>query len=380
MVTDTNIVGRQKDLSSSLGLSNPNRTPLLSNLTSLGKVRSINNTVSSWVDYQVINTKSTLDGAIDDTVTTVNVEAGTGEVFEAGQLIRVESEIMEITSVATDALTVTRGQKGTSAAAHADNLEVFVVAEGIAEGSDFKEDKFKEGANFLNYTQIVKTGLKVSGTQAAITVPSNDNKSVWDLEAIRKEKKHEGKLEEMIMQGVAYVSGDERGCGGLTHFLDSGVVVNASAGAISLDLINSLLLPLYNRGAELDMETYVMIVPPVQKNKISKLLKDYVTAEPRAGEVLGQVVNYIDTDYGMFPLMMSNNLPADEIWIVNLDEITLRPQVGEGATDTFIDPNRTKQYNPMGKKGDYYEAEYLTEMTLEIRRVDLQGKLVNLAR
>lgn len=379
MVTNANIVGRQKDLSESLGLSNPNRTPIMSNLVALGRVKPTNNISVTWVDYQVINTQSNLNGALTDVATTVNVAAGTGEVFKVGQLIRVEAEIMEVTAVNTDALTVTRAQKGTTGAAHADGLEVFVVAEGIAEGSLFSEDNFKEGINYTNYTQITKTGMSVSGTQAAISAPSNDGKSMWDLEALRKEKKHEGKLEKNIMLGVAYQDGDERGSGGISEFLDNGVVVNASAGAIDVDKINSLLLPLYNRGAELDSETYVFIVPALQKNKISKLLKDYITSEPREGEVLGQVVNYIDTDYGTFPIIMSNNLPADEIWLVNLEEITLRPQVG-GNESMGIDRNRTKQYNPMGKKGDFYEAEFLTEMTLEIRRVDLQGKLVNLAR
>jgi hypothetical protein len=57
-------------------------------------------------------------GGMTDSATTHALATGKGASFSAGQTIRVESEQMYITAVATDTLTVMRGSNGTTAAAH----------------------------------------------------------------------------------------------------------------------------------------------------------------------------------------------------------------------------------------------------------------------
>ena len=70
-----------------------------------------------------------LNEALDATEVVVTVTDGT--VFAAGDVILVESEIMIITSIATNDLTVTRGAGGTAGQTHATGLSVFDVAQGI---------------------------------------------------------------------------------------------------------------------------------------------------------------------------------------------------------------------------------------------------------
>lgn len=374
MMTGLDVVGRQKDLSSTLALTDPNRVPVLNRLVTAGRVQGTDNKVVLWVDYGVKNTQTTLATAIDNVVTTVVVAAGDGELFAAGQIIKIEEEAIEIVSISTDTLTVTRGALGTTAAAHAVDLEIYLIADGFDEGSAFAEDGFKKGVDKQNYTQIFKTGVSVSGTEATISIPSADGKTAWDLELERVSKRHDGKIEKAIMQGTPSVTGTKRTVGGLSHYLsDGGYVLNAGATDVSMDTINNFLRVLYNRGAELDSDMFTFIVPPLQKNKISALLKDYITSEPRSNDVLGQVVNFIDTDYGRFELLMSNNLRADEMYLVNFEDITYRPQVGRGG-------NRTKLFNMMGLVGDSYQGEYVSEGTLEIRNIQQQGKIVNLKK
>ena len=76
---------------------------------------------------------SRLDGAINDSVTSLNYEAGLFSVEEenllgSGALIEIGQEIMLVTSATTSTrtLTVSRGYAGTSAAAHSDNDNIFV--------------------------------------------------------------------------------------------------------------------------------------------------------------------------------------------------------------------------------------------------------------
>jgi len=62
--------------------------------------------------------QTTLNGDINDSVTTVNVATGQGSNFASSDVILLGSELMTVDSVSTDALTVTRGQKGTTATSH----------------------------------------------------------------------------------------------------------------------------------------------------------------------------------------------------------------------------------------------------------------------
>ena len=65
---------------------------------------------------------SALDGAINDAVTSVTVDDGSK--YAAGDLLIVESEQMDVSSVAGNVLTVERGANSTTAAAHDDDTAV----------------------------------------------------------------------------------------------------------------------------------------------------------------------------------------------------------------------------------------------------------------
>lgn len=64
--------------------------------------------------------------------TTLNVTTGEGQYFKAGDMLWIEGEILMVSSVSTDALTVTRGQFGTTAASHAQNVIVYKATEILA--------------------------------------------------------------------------------------------------------------------------------------------------------------------------------------------------------------------------------------------------------
>ena len=61
---------------------------------------------------------TTLNGAIDSSVTTVTVTDGTSIPASVGFLIQIDSEQMSVTSKSTNTLTVVRGANGTSQASH----------------------------------------------------------------------------------------------------------------------------------------------------------------------------------------------------------------------------------------------------------------------
>jgi len=75
---------------------------------------------------------SLLAEALDDSETGVDVDDGSE--FVTGDFIRVDSEVMEITSVSSNTLTVVRGSRDSTAAAHNDNTQVYF--DGLIEIDD----------------------------------------------------------------------------------------------------------------------------------------------------------------------------------------------------------------------------------------------------
>ena len=67
---------------------------------------------------------STLNGAINNSTTSVVVASATGFPTAGNFRIMIEAEIMLVTAVASNTFTVTRGIEGTTAASHADTLPV----------------------------------------------------------------------------------------------------------------------------------------------------------------------------------------------------------------------------------------------------------------
>lgn len=99
---------------------------LLSNPS--GTANVFNEVQRIYIDgvYRLTN----LNGAITDTQTTVTVDDATVFFESVDFAILVDSEMMKVTAVAGNDLTVTRGYKGTTAAAHTDNTRVQEVPSG----------------------------------------------------------------------------------------------------------------------------------------------------------------------------------------------------------------------------------------------------------
>lgn len=79
-------------------------------------------------------TETTLNGAINNSVTTVTVTDGSVYPSTGNFRVVVESEIMLVTARSSNNLTVVRGQDGTTAASHADGKKIFQVI--TADGYD----------------------------------------------------------------------------------------------------------------------------------------------------------------------------------------------------------------------------------------------------
>jgi len=124
---------------------------------------------------------STLDGAIDDSVTSLTVKSAVGFPTGGNFRIVVESEIMLVTDVQGKVFTVTRGQEGSSAASHADTTAVFHV---LTAGSLAQRDieQFASGAISSRDT-AGQAGRLYLPTEGLV---SQDNGTLWDMMALNR--------------------------------------------------------------------------------------------------------------------------------------------------------------------------------------------------
>jgi hypothetical protein len=108
---------------------------------------------------------TTLNGAIDASVTTVNVAAGTGVMFDRNDIILVGNEQMLVTARTTDALTVIRAFGSESAAAALTGAEVVKLSSAYAENATAGVGVTINPLMPFNVTQIHRTPIDLSRTE-----------------------------------------------------------------------------------------------------------------------------------------------------------------------------------------------------------------------
>ena len=79
-----------------------------------------NYALRAWATGSTVSDDSNV-GVADTTIASAS-----GTLFEAGHIIKIDSEMLRVTSISTNALTVVRGENGSTAAAHDDGSTIYI--------------------------------------------------------------------------------------------------------------------------------------------------------------------------------------------------------------------------------------------------------------
>lgn len=104
-------------------------------------------------------TDTNLNGAINNSVTSLTVDDASGYPSEGDFLISIDTEIMRVTSVSGNTLTVVRAEEGSTATSHSDNAEV-----GTILGRDLWRAYLRDAQLPYNYLDQPMKLLDDSGT------------------------------------------------------------------------------------------------------------------------------------------------------------------------------------------------------------------------
>jgi hypothetical protein len=358
MTYDANLIGVKLSVVDELLLLNPHQTPLIS---MLGFGEAVTQTTHQWYEDEMYATETLTTATA--LIGGVTVSVADGSIFRAGDVVKIGSELLKVTAIATNDLTVTRGYAGTTAAAVNNAAPVqFMFVEGT-EGAAARAARYKSRTAKSNYTQIFDDTVSVSGSAQAVTQYGVSN--LYEYEKQKKQLELVLQLEKALINGISYESGQVRQMKGIRSFINTNVT--PVGGPLTEVKINDLAQDIYEAGGFKTGGNYKIIVPATQKRVVSGFGATALQLE-RTDLGRGSVADYFVSDFGQFEIVLNNNLAASELLLVDTNRMAIRPLVGR---DFF--------HKYMGEVGDSTTGTLVGEYTLELMQEKAHGRLATLA-
>jgi hypothetical protein len=368
-----------EDVSDIIGIVSPYETPLLDHLGDAQ--RSALSTVHEWLEDALLpNTDAINDATFSNPATDTQFDVDNGSRFRIGDQIQVEGsrEVMFVTGVASNTLTVVRGYGGTTAANLADNQLLRILGNAALEGDDAPATRFTNRVRRSNYTQIFTAGVEVSGSQlAARQIALADELDYQKQERLRELVRD---LENCVINGVAAATNPEgnsstrRTMKGIIPFLSTNVFTNGAGGfpsgggvgtdELTEEQINTALRTIWEQS---NGTVDTIVVSGFQKRQINSFITSGRAYDARDTKFRDMVSVY-EADFGVCRVVLSRWVPADTVLLLDSSRIGVLPLAG-----------RSFQFKKLASSGDRELGQVIGEYTMELRNENAHGLIRGLA-
>lgn len=318
-------------------------------------------TLHSWMEDSLNANSATCAEALDNSETTLDVASGHGLRFKVGTLFTLDvpgfTEVMQVTAISTDALTIVRGYGSTSAQAGtvgtADKIKI--IAHPAQEGQDPPADESKVRAKVSNYTQIFQRGINVSYTMRSVLQAGVADEYTFQVARRLMEVMRE--LDSSLVAGI--LSGSQgsdtvyRSMGGIVEFASqSGGNTNTTSEALTLSVVNTMCKDIWDDGGVPNF----ILVGGKQKRAISTFDQSARRSVYDA-TVAGYVVDRIITDLGFVLDVIVDPWVNDDVAIVgDLNKCRVMPLRGSAM-----------RAEDLAKTGAAFKGQIYGEYTAEFR-------------
>ena len=362
-----------EDVSDVIGIVSPFETSLLDHLGD--SPRAATSTIHEWLEDQLLpNTDTINDASIANPLTDAMLDVSNGDRFRVGDQIQVANsrEVMLVTAIATDTLTIVRGYGNTTAESLIDGTTLSIIGNAALEGDDRPATRFTNRSRLQNYTQIFTAGVEVSGSQMA----TNQLAMADELDYQKQERLREllRDLENSVINGVAATSNPEgsatvrRSMRGIVSSLTTnifapevnGFPVGDGPGTDELNelQINTALREIWEQSsAKID----TIVCNGLQKRKINSFItssRGYDSSDTRFNDL----VSVYESDFGVCRIVLSRWVPADTVLLWDSSRIDVLPLAG-----------RSFHYKPLASSGDSETGMVLGEYSMELRNENAHG-------
>ncbi len=362
-----------EDVSDLIGIISPYETPLLDALGD--PMREATSTHHEWLEDELLPNKDAInDSTWTDPDSDTQFDVDNGSRFRVGDQIQVESseELMFVTAVNGNTLTVVRGYAGTTPENLADNQVINILGNVALEGSDKPSERFTNRTRRGNYTQIFTATVEVSGTDmAASHLGLADELDYQKQERLRELLRD---LENTVINGGQPTSNPEgsgqvrRSMKGILKHLSTNVFhVGDSGFPTGSDLneakINYVLRKIWEASSG---NVDLIVVGGFQKRKINAF-----SAESRtygaSDTTFTDMISIYESDFGVCRIVTTRWMPQDAVLLLDSSRINVLPLAG-----------RSFHFKPLASSGDYECGELIGEYTLELKNEAAHGLIRDL--
>jgi hypothetical protein len=297
-----------------------------------------------WNEEQLNSNVVTLSASVTSTATSLTLTTGHGARTHIGDLLVCTSvnnatEVLQITDISSDTLTVTRAYDSTVATSYAASV-TFAVMPAYQEGSDWSADKSLKPLVRSNFTQIVFAGdLLISRSQL------QRNMATVALDVDRQLANRAIELKRYWTTTCLYSRNSSsagsdsvyRTTAGLVDFIQTNGTEYSTSGALSLSVING------RNKAAVDLGKYntTLLVGTDLVTSIASIdASNRRLVESDKG--VGYAVNRILCDQGNeLEVVVDGRVKTGDWFVYTKEDVSWRPLAGAGmftiaATD-FVD-------------------------------------------
>lgn len=363
-----------EDVSDLVGIVSPFETPLLNALGD--PIREATSTHHEWLEDELLPNKDAInDSTYTDASADTDFVVDNGSRFRVGDQIQVEGsgELMLVTGISTNTLTVVRGYAGTTAENLADDQAINILGNAALEGVDKPSARFTNRTRCGNYTQIFTAAVEVSGTDLAASqlglADEMDNQKQGRLREMIRD------LENTVINGGLPSSNPEgsgivrRSMKGIIQHLSTSVFHTGDSGfptgtGLDEDKINYVLRQIWdNSSGNVDL----IIVGGYQKRQINGFLassRSYGANDTKFTDL----ISVYESDFGVCNIVTTRWMPQDAALLLDSSRISLLPLAG-----------RSFHFKPLASSGDYECGELIGEYTVELKNEAAHGLIRDLS-
>lgn len=289
-------------------------------------------TAYEWIEDTMSARTTTLAEAVDAGETAIDVTDGS--IFKEGDIVKVDSELMYVSSVATNTITVTKGYAGTTDTTHDSGATITLATIARLEGADYDTGHTTTVTRNINYTQILSEAVKLTGSQTVDENYGIDDEMAYHIGKLIGgpsavgQKGKAGKLPILLQQTFYHgqkavgSASTSRAMGGFEEFVTTNVT-NLNGAALELRHIEDLMEDCFLAGGMPSM----LICNTWQRRKINSFFEGQIRTD-RTEDKGGHVIKTIETVFGDIEVMFDRWCPTDRIYLIEPEKmgwITYRP-------------------------------------------------------
>jgi len=343
----------------------PDEVPL-TKLLGINSIKDppVQSTTYEWLEEELAPTSTTLNGAIADTTTTTcAVYTGAGNSIRVGTLLAIGDELVRVSGVSTDTLTISRGWASTTAATALDGAAVKIAGFALIEGADAVASFTMDVGTGYNYTQIFQDTVQVTGTQGAMKQYGKANEFSHQMGRKFTEQAILLELALFLSRRSARSSGVPGTFGGLKTFITNNITDLSSAAITEKNVMDTLQSIFDDVGSA--HRANLIVCNGWVKRKITSFYAPYARQD-RAERAGGVVVDVLDTEFGKIDIMLNTRCPASWVWFLNTKMIQIGPMQG-----------RAFFKQDLAIAGDYRKSQIVGEYTVKVLNDRCHGLLYN---